>query len=122
MIIRKTLNYRIIIRYVWKRMTLLILVSASVSILYKEHGILLGFSELPASILGIALAILIGFRVNSAYERWWEAIKIWGGIINNSRSLGRQVISFVSTKYNNIDSKEQDNLKRELIYRIISYS
>ncbi len=47
-----------------------------------------------ATVLGFAVALLLGFRTSSAYDRWWEARKIWGGIVNDSRTLVRQVISF----------------------------
>jgi putative membrane protein len=47
----------------------------------------------PFQIVGVALAILIGFRNSAAYDRWWEARKLWGGIINGNRILARQVVS-----------------------------
>jgi putative membrane protein len=47
----------------------------------------------PFQIVGVALAILIGFRNGAAYDRWWEARKLWGGIINHSRSFARQVVA-----------------------------
>ena len=47
-----------------------------------------------ATVLGFAVALLMGFRTAASYDRWWEARKIWGGIVNESRSLIRQVISF----------------------------
>ena len=40
-----------------------------------------------AGLLGTVLSILLGFRTNSAYQRWWEARKVWGGIVNDG--LGR---------------------------------
>jgi putative membrane protein len=51
-------------------------------------------SPTPFQIVGVALAILVGFRNNAAYDRWWEGRKLWGGIINASRSLARQMTSF----------------------------
>ena len=48
------------------------------------------FPQIPFSLvaaLGTALAIFLGFRNNSAYDRWWEARKIWGGIVNVSRTF-----------------------------------
>ncbi len=39
------------------------------------------------SVLGIAASIFIGFRNTTAYNRWWEARTLWGGVINDSRSL-----------------------------------
>ncbi|MDG1051060.1 MAG: bestrophin family ion channel [Planctomycetota bacterium] len=54
--------------------------------------------DLPIAIpamLGTAISILLGFKTSAAYDRWWEARKIWGGIVNDSRSFGRQVVSFL---------------------------
>jgi putative membrane protein len=39
------------------------------------------------SLLGIVLSILLVFRTNTAYERWWEGRKQWGSLVNNTRSL-----------------------------------
>src|ERR671926_74594 len=51
--------------------------------------------DLTVSILGAVLGMLLGFRTNSAYDRWWEARKLWGSLVNSSRSLARQAISFM---------------------------
>lgn len=54
--------------------------------------------DLPIAIpamLGTAISILLGFKTSAAYDRWWEARKIWGGIVNDSRTFGRQVVSFL---------------------------
>lgn len=39
------------------------------------------------SLVGFVLSMLLVFRTNTAYERWWEGRKVWGAIINNSRNL-----------------------------------
>lgn len=39
------------------------------------------------TLLGFALSMLLVFRTNTAYDRWWEARKIWGSLVNNSRGL-----------------------------------
>jgi len=39
------------------------------------------------SLLGFAISMLLVFRTNTAYERWWEGRKLWGSLINNSRNL-----------------------------------
>lgn len=41
----------------------------------------------PVGLIGTAVAFMVGFQNNSAYDRIWEARKIWGGIVNASRSL-----------------------------------
>jgi putative membrane protein len=43
------------------------------------------------SLLGIILGLLLVFRTNTAYDRWWEGRKLWGQLVNVSRALARQV-------------------------------
>ena len=50
--------------------------------------------ELPLTLFGTALALFIGFCVNAAYARWWEARGLWGLMINASRNVARQAITF----------------------------
>ncbi len=47
----------------------------------------------PFSLIGIALAVFLGFRNNASYDRWWEARKLWGHLLNESRSLTRQALT-----------------------------
>lgn len=44
-----------------------------------------------ATTLGIAISILLSFKIGQSYDRWWEARKIWGAIVNDSRSLVMQL-------------------------------
>ncbi len=43
------------------------------------------------SLLGIVLSILLVFRTNTAYDRWWEGRKQWGSLVNNTRTLASMV-------------------------------
>ncbi|WP_282048289.1 bestrophin family protein [Sulfitobacter mediterraneus] len=47
-------------------------------------------------IFGVALSLFLGFRNNAAYDRWWEARKLWGAMIADVRNLGRHMCVFVS--------------------------
>lgn len=63
-----------------------------------------GFT-LPASaigFLGTAVAILLGFRNNSAYERFWEARKAWGDLTNVSRYFASQIVTYVRPSRNQV--------------------
>lgn len=54
--------------------------------------------EIPSGLdgaLSFAMALIIAFRVNRAYERWWEARKLWGTLVNVSRNLAVKVKSLV---------------------------
>lgn len=37
--------------------------------------------------LGFVISLLLAYRINSAYDRWWEGRKLWGSLVNNSRNL-----------------------------------
>jgi ion channel-forming bestrophin family protein len=55
--------------------------------------------DLPLAIpafMGTSISILLSFKLNQAYDRWWEARKIWGSIVNDSRSLVLQFQSLIS--------------------------
>lgn len=53
-----------------------------------------------SSIFGTILSLLLAFRSNQAYDRWWEARTIWGAIVNDSRSFGRQVLTMMENPAN----------------------
>ena len=48
-------------------------------------------TTVPFTLIGLALAIFLGFRNTAAYDRYWEARKLWGDLVARSRSLARQV-------------------------------
>lgn len=47
------------------------------------------------SVFGVALSLFLGFRNNAAYDRWWEARKLWGQLISDFRNLGRETHIFL---------------------------
>lgn len=48
------------------------------------------------AVFGIGLSLFLGFRNNAAYDRWWEARRLWGGLLADLRSLAREVEVFVA--------------------------
>ena len=48
--------------------------------------------------MGTAISILLSFTLNQYYERWWEARKIWGAIVNDSRSFVLQLQAYCKDK------------------------
>lgn len=70
-------------------------------------------------ILGTIISLLLAFRANQAYDRWWEARMVWGGIVNDSRTLGRQVVAFIDNGY---EDDAKDRLEQRLINRQIAWA
>lgn len=88
---------------------------AIVFLLMKHRfGIEITLPWQPLSVLGISVAFYLGFKNNSSYDRLWESRKIWGGIVNSSRSFGSAVTSFII-------GENSDLVKKELIYRHIAW-
>ncbi len=72
----------------------------------------------PIALIGTAVAFVIGFQNNAAYDRIWEARKIWGGIVNTSRTFGMMVQDMVSNEHST-SSLTQEELYQEM--KIITY-
>ncbi|PJD94853.1 MAG: hypothetical protein CK426_01250 [Legionella sp.] len=51
----------------------------------------------PFEYAGLVMGLILVFRLNAGYDRWWEARKIWGNIVNQSRNLAIVVANYVST-------------------------
>jgi putative membrane protein len=78
---------------------------------------------LPIAVIGTAVAFYIGFKNNQAYDRLWEARKIWGAIVNSSRMWGANVRAYVSDQFTDADynSEDLEQIHQRLIYRHIAY-
>lgn len=78
---------------------------------------------LPIAVIGTAVAFYIGFKNNQAYDRLWEARKIWGALVNSSRMWGTNVRAYISNQFieNKCTDKELVEIHRKLLYRHIAY-
>jgi putative membrane protein len=75
---------------------LILLLILSVSIVYFKGKLFeykIPLNPAPFTLFGIALALFLGFRNNASYDRFWEARKIWGALLNDTRSLARQALT-----------------------------
>jgi putative membrane protein len=66
----------------------------------------------PFTLVGVALALFLGFRNSSAYDRWWEGRKLWGALVNTMRSLTRQALTMTG------DASD----KREFINMLVAFT
>ena len=65
---------------------------------YLNFGQYIAMNISVFSLLGVILSIFLVFRTNSAYDRWWEARKQWGALVNNTRNLAIYVHSMFPKK------------------------
>jgi ion channel-forming bestrophin family protein len=121
MLLKKNLGMHRIFLITWKT-NLVLLILTSLAYFVDRYA----FPEIfvppsVAALMGTALAFFIGFNNNQAYGRWWEARIIWGGLINESRTLCRNLMAYL--KPDSVDQKgrKTNEIIREMVYRHIGF-
>lgn len=84
--------------HIWSRVLTVTALSCVVTWLYKHtewaHWSL---TTAPFVMLGLPLGIFLGFRNSASYDRFWEGRKIWGGLVNVTRTISRQFLTLADT-------------------------
>jgi len=62
-------------------------------------------TNLPFTVCSPCLSLLLVFKTNAAYGRWWEARKVWGAVVNKTRDLVRQAIARIDPKYEHMKAE-----------------
>ena len=124
MLIKKQYSIREMILWTRWETAAFILLSTLVVIAYHTLGYT--FIEVPwtpVALLGTAVAFMIGFQNNSAYDRIWEARKIWGGIVNTSRTWGMMTRDMISNEYAEkpVSEDELRDIRMSLVKRHIAW-
>ena len=92
MIVPKEANLKRMLEYVGSPLLFLLLWDILIVLAYKVlRWEWIGASSVPLALYGSVVGLVVGFRNNYAYARWWDGRTLWGQIVNNSRSLARQV-------------------------------
>lgn len=112
------LNKRIPAYYILNKvkydLVYVLIVSLSVLLItdmYKEM-----LPEMPLTIpafIGTAISILLSFKLSQSYDRWWEARKVWGAIVNDSRSFVIQLQT--------LTAKGNDTVVKKIAFRQIAW-
>ncbi|MGB1270284.1 MAG: bestrophin family protein [Flavobacteriaceae bacterium] len=123
MIITKNISLKRLLNWSGHHIVWLTIFMGSIALLYKQGYININIPWLPISIIGTAVAFYVGFKNNQSYDRLWEARKIWGGIVNESRTWGMMIDGFVSNLNTdtNLPEEEINQIKKKLIYRHIAW-
>lgn len=75
--------------------------------------------QIPLSLFGSAIGVVLAFRNSTSYARWWEARVLWGSIVNNSRSWARLVTTTMRNKEN--AGADLIEMRRRLVYYQIAW-
>jgi putative membrane protein len=114
MLLEKRLPLSYIIKNVQMDMLYVILLGVVVHYLTTFFAPVL--PDMPLTVpafLGTAISILLSFKMSQSYDRWWEARKVWGAIVNDSRSFVIQLQSFIGA--------DQERLIKKIAFRQIGW-
>jgi putative membrane protein len=101
---------------IWQPLTFSVVVAALVTwsgghvFGYKIH-----LEVAPFSLIGITLALFLGFRNNVCYDRYWEGRRLWGELVLASRNLSRQMLTWVMPP-----AASAEATRRRMVYRVIA--
>jgi putative membrane protein len=119
MLLKNNIPFRYIFGKIKFEIIVISLYAIIIALLYENYH--LTRISIPISvptILGTVISLLLGFRSNQAYDRWWEARHIWGAIVNDSRTLSRQIVSFTPS---DDESREVKAFTRRFIRRQVGW-
>jgi putative membrane protein len=104
--------------------TLLVNVAIAVLVTWL-HGevwdLKITLTTIPFTLIGLPIAIFLGFRNNSAYDRFWEGRKLWGELLLRSRSLARQCTGLVTGEGPALARNGLQDLRVRMVMRAIAY-
>lgn len=113
------LDKRLPLSYIIKKSkkNFLTVTAISIGIYLIQQQLISFLPSIPVSIpifLGTAISLILSFNLNQSYERWWEARKVWGSIVNDSRMLIIQIRSF--------DKRNNTVLHQKMAFRQIAWA
>lgn len=119
MLLRKNIPVKYIFGKI--KVELIVITLYAIAVAIEHTWLSLSTSSLPLGvpmIMGTVISLLLGFRSNQAYDRWWEARTIWGAIVNDSRTLARQIKTLSKEAY---QGEESFFFKQRFIKRQIAW-
>lgn len=119
-------NFGLFEAIVWTRRDIykFIVISTIPTLLYALLDFTwLSIPWLPLALIGTAVAFIVGFKNNATYDRMWEARKIWGSIINNSRTWGIMSRDFITNLHakKKLTNEELKGIHQRIIYRHLAW-
>lgn len=108
---------------IWRRLFVNMSFAAAVTIAHYFLGMTAyDVTALPFTLIGFVLSIFLGFRINTAYDRFWEGRKLWGSLVNTSRSLTRQILTLVVPHGEAQAGPEELRARRkQMVYALIAF-
>jgi putative membrane protein len=106
MLLKNNIPVRYILGKIRKELIMVTIYSVLIALMYKNfHFTRISIPIAIPTILGTVISLLLAFKSNQAYDRWWEARTLWGAILNDSRTITRQLLTFIDVGYGSDEKK-----------------
>jgi putative membrane protein len=115
---------------IWPRVATVTLFAIVLTILHewKIKG-LVTLTPTPFTLIGLPLGIFLGFRNSASYDRFWEGRKLWGALVNTSRTAARQYLLYVGPQRDGVpadprneqEHAELEAFRKTLVARTIAF-
>ena len=111
-----------VLQQIWKVLLINVLLATLVTF---THGVLFSqkitLTAIPFTLIGLPLAIFLGFRNTAAYDRYWEARKLWGELLLRCRNLSRQCQSLIDLPHPVPPGAGLDDVRVRMVHRAIAF-
>lgn len=106
MLLKENIPIKYIFGKIRTEVLMVTLYALFIALLYKNfHFTRISIPIAVPTLLGTVISLLLAFKSNQAYDRWWEARTLWGAIVNDSRSLTRQLFTYIDTHYGTAEER-----------------
>jgi putative membrane protein len=116
-----------VLNHIWRRLLVATVFALVLTLLFDFEYLpkALTITPLPFTLIGLPLSIFLGFRNNSSYDRYWEGRKLWGSIINTTRTATRQIMTLVEPTRGGVAAEAASEARvafeREQVMRLMGY-
>jgi len=108
---------------IWKVLLVNIAVAVAVTVVHGDlFDLKITLTAIPFTLIGLPLAIFLGFRNNAAYDRYWEGRKLWGNLVTNAQNLSRQCQNLIRQSEPFNANLGLTDVRVRMIYRSIAYA
>jgi len=106
MLLDKKIPFTYILSKVRVELVYILLIGIVVNYITREFvNIVPAIPIVIPTFMGTAISVVLSFKLSQSYDRWWEARKIWGSIVNDSRNLVLQLLAFVEGEHQQLISR-----------------
>ncbi len=109
---------------IWSRVIVVTVVAVITTFMYKEVPLMhFSLTTAPFALIGLPLGIFLGFRNTASYDRFWEGRKLWGSLVNTTRSFARQITTFIEPVDGESASEKEAVVveQRQLVRMVVGY-